>query len=137
MVPSPLNTTPPSDHTGHLPLLDQSALDGLLASLDHDEDAVDGFVATFVGNWPDRLHRTAASLAASDRAALYDCALSIKVSSQMIGAARLSGCAGELESLIRSDRLETASVLLQTLRSVGDQTLAALSAARSRTENAA
>ncbi|MBG6238787.1 HPt (histidine-containing phosphotransfer) domain-containing protein [Mycetocola sp. CAN_C7] len=136
---SPLDTPLPPDDTGYLPLLDHSALDALLFSLDSDQDAVDGFVATFVAHWPERLHRAEASVAARDRAAIYDCALSIKVAAQMIGAVRLSACGGQLESLVRAGRIDEAPCIVDALRQIGTETVDVLMAgSRSRsTEHAA
>lgn len=137
MVIIPPHTPPPSDDAGHLPLLDDAALAALLASLDHDEHAVDGFVATFIDHWPERLRRAEESIAAQDSAAIYDCALSIKVSGQMVGALRLSTLGSDLELLVRSGRLDGALPLLEALRAVGEQTIHALAEARGRHYHAA
>ena len=133
----PPHTTPPPEDAGHLPLVDSSALAALLASLDHDERAVDGFVATFITHWPERLRRAEQSVSAQDQAAIYDCALSIKVSGQMVGAVRLSTLGSDLELLVRSGRLDGARVIIDALRDVGDQTIEALSEARGRHYHAA
>ncbi|MET4637559.1 Hpt domain-containing protein [Mycetocola sp. 2940] len=132
MVNSPLNTTPAPEVTGHPPLLDLTALDDLLAELDQDETALDGFVDAFLQHWPERLLRAEASISAGDSDAVLDCALSIKVASEMVGAAWLSHCGGELESMARSGRLDQAAVLLETVRAVGNETRVALAAARNR-----
>lgn len=137
MVIIPPHATPPSEDAGHLPLLDDAALAALLASLDHDEHAVDGFVATFIDHWPERLRRAEQSIAAQDHAAIYDCALSIKVSGQMVGALRLSALGSDLELLVRSGRLDGALPLLEALRVVGEQTIHALTEARGRHYHAA
>ena len=128
----PPNAALPPDDTGHLPLLDHTALAALLASLDQDEDALDGFVATFINHWPERLRRAAEAVATRDYAAIYDCALSIKVSSQMVGAAQLGAYGCELERVVRSGRLDDALPILESLQSIGDETVHALAAARSR-----
>lgn len=132
MVNSPLNTTPPPEGTGHPPLLDPTALDDLLAELDQDETALDGFVDAFLQHWPERLLRTEASISAGDSGGILDCALSIKVASEMVGATWLSYCGGELESMARSGRLDGAAILLESLRTIGDETRIALAVARNR-----
>lgn len=135
MVIIPPNTTQPPEDTGHLPLLDLTALAALQTSLDQDEDAVDGFVATFIRHWPERLRRAALGVTARDLPAIYDCALSIKVSSQMLGAVRLSACGGELERVVRSGTLDDALPILEALRTIGDETMQALIAARRRQDH--
>ena len=137
MVIIPPYATPSPENAGHLPLVENAALAALLASLDHDEHAVDGFVETFIDHWPKRLRRAEESVAAQDTAAIYDCALSIKVSGQMVGALRLSTLGSELESLVRSGRLDDAVPLLDELRAVGDETIRALAEARRRHYHAA
>jgi HPt (histidine-containing phosphotransfer) domain-containing protein len=132
VVNSPLAATFPPEDTGHPPLLDLSALDDLLAELDRDETALDGFVDAFLMHWPERLQRAEASIAAGDSVAALDCALSIKVASEMVGAARLSRCGLELEEMARSGRLDQAAVLLELLSSVGEETRHALAVARNR-----
>lgn len=128
----PPNAALPPDDTGHLPLLDHTALAALLASLDHDQVALDGFIATFVKHWPERLRRAAEAIGTRDYAAIYDCALSIKVSSQMVGASRLATYGCELERVVRSGRLDDALPILDSLRTIGDETAQALTASRSR-----
>ena len=128
MVISPLNTTITPDDTGHPALLDLSALDALLGALDQDTSALESFVGTFVDHWPERLRRAEKSIVAGDRAAIYDCALSIKVASQMVGAVWLSACGSQLELLARADRLDQAAELLEVLHTVGDETVSKLTA---------
>jgi HPt (histidine-containing phosphotransfer) domain-containing protein len=130
VVNSPLAATPPPENTGHPPLLDPSALDDLLAELDEDEEALDAFLSAFIGHWPERLRRTEASVIAQDRLAIHDCALSIKVSGEMVGALRLSAIGEQLELLASSGSLDGAEALVDSLRSTGEQTLSALAAAR-------
>lgn len=130
VVNSPLAATSPPEDTGHPPLLDPSALGDLLAELDQDEVALDGFVDAFLQHWPERLRRAEVSIRAGDRAAIHDCALSIKVSSEMVGAVWLSECGGALEALARSGSLLDATALLDLLTAVGEETRYALAVAR-------
>lgn len=132
MVNSPLNATFPPEGTGHPLLLDPAALDYLLAELDQDEAALDAFIDAFLLHWPERLRRAEVSVDAADLSAVLDCALSIKVSSDMVGAAWLSRCGGDLESMALSGRLDQAAPLLDALRAVGHETRGALAAARNR-----
>ncbi|WP_411719704.1 Hpt domain-containing protein [Mycetocola sp.] len=130
MVIFPLATTFAPDDTGHPPLLDLAVLDVLLDELDHNEAGLDAFLEAFISLWPTRLRRAQESVRAGDLAALQDSALSIKVSCQMVGASRLSGCGARLESLVESNRIDGAPALIETLRLVGEQTLAALADVR-------
>ncbi len=136
MIVPPYIAQPPED-TAHLPILDHDALAALLAALDHDQAAIDGFVATFIAHWPERLRRAAEGVAARDYPAIHDCALSIKVSSQMVGAARLSTYGCELERVVSAGRLLDALPILDALRTTGDETVRALTAARKQLERVA
>ncbi|MET1051386.1 MAG: Hpt domain-containing protein [Mycetocola sp.] len=127
---SPLDTPFPLDDTGYLPLLNPEALDALLGSLDSDQTAVDGFVTTFVTQWPARMLRAESSVAGRDFVGIYDCALSIKVAAQMVGAVRLSACGSELERLVRSGHLDEAAMVVDALREVGTDTITALISGR-------
>lgn len=131
MVNPPQTATNPPEVTGHPPLLNPAALDKLLAELDQDEAALDAFLEAFISHWPERMRRAAASITARDRQAVYDCALSIKVSALMAGALRLSACGGDLENLARSDRLDEAgAAVLDELNTIGKQTIRALDLSR-------
>ncbi|GHD45025.1 Hpt domain-containing protein [Mycetocola manganoxydans] len=130
MVNTPLITTTHPDDTGHPPLLDPAALDSLLDSLESDESALDGFVARFMGHWPARLQRAELSIRSLDTVAAQDCALSIKVAAQMVGAMQLAAYGAALESLARTGRLHEAEPFLPALQAVGDATLRELAVLR-------
>jgi HPt (histidine-containing phosphotransfer) domain-containing protein len=125
-------TFPPNDPhlalAGHLPLFDDTALATLLASLDNDRDAVAGFVCAFVAQWPDRLARIDERIRATDPDGALTAVLSLKVSSQMIGASQLTSLCLELERIVREGDFAAGIDRVETLRAVGTDTLLALKA---------
>lgn len=81
------------------------------------EDSGDGytriFVANFIRCFPQRLEKLRLALTTGDLDSALDAVLSLKTSSQMIGADRLASLAATLEVNLRSDstRSNVASVL--------------------------
>ena len=92
----------PSDDAGR-PLVDQSVLDRLRVELDEDEGYSTVFVGNFIGYLPVRIDRLRLALTTGDLAGAVDAILSLKTSSQMVGAERLAGLAMDLERSIRDD----------------------------------
>lgn len=131
-------TFPPNDQqlslAGCLPLFDDTALDELLESLDHDHDALAGFLSAFVGQWPDRLARIDDRIRANDPDGALTAVLSLKVSSQMIGATQLTSLSSELEHIVREGAFAAGIDRVETLRLVGTETLMALHARRPATD---
>ena len=84
------------------PLVDQSVLDRLREELEEEE----GYTLVFVGNFieflPQRLGKLRLALTTGDLDGSMDAVLSLKTSSQMVGAERLAGLALELENEIRA-----------------------------------
>ncbi len=91
----------PAGDIGH-PLVDQSVLDRLRAELDDD-----GYCGVFVGNFidclPSRMGKLRLALTTGDLDGAVDAVLSLKTSSQMVGAERLAGLAMDLERSIREE----------------------------------
>lgn len=103
-----------TQHDGDaLPLLDSSVLDRLHLELEHDEGVWKVFIQDFVALLPTRLERLRSALTTGDAVAAKDAVLSLKTSSQMVGAERLAGLALDLEGALRFDSSEgDASVVL-------------------------
>lgn len=118
----------PAHPAGHPHLIDGRALSELLTALDNDEDAVVHFVSTFVQQWPERLRRIADRIRARDTVGAVTAVLSIRVSSQILGASELTSLSTELEHLVRMDDFAAALVRVETLRIVGAETLRELCA---------
>ena len=131
-------TFPPNDQqlslAGPLPLLDETPLAELLASLDNDWNAVIGFVCAFVRQWPGRLARIDDRLRAGDPDGALTAVLSLKVSSQMIGATQLTSLSTELERIVLEGDFPAGTARVETLREVGSQTLLELHARRPTTD---
>ncbi|MGM9472581.1 Hpt domain-containing protein [Pseudarthrobacter sp. YS3] len=92
----------PSDDAGR-PLVDQSVLDRLRVELDEDEGYSTVFVGNFIGYLPVRIDRLRLALTTGDLDGSVDAILSLKTSSQMVGAERLAGLAMTLERCIREE----------------------------------
>ncbi|WP_104044857.1 Hpt domain-containing protein [Arthrobacter sp. ZGTC412] len=96
-----------TQHDGDaLPLLDNSVLERLHMELDHDEGVWKVFIRDFVAHLPFRLERVRLALTTGDTVAAKDAVLSLKTSSQMVGAERLAGLALDLEGALRFDSKE-------------------------------
>jgi histidine phosphotransfer protein HptB len=92
---------PQSDDAGR-PLVDKKVLDRLRKELEQDEGYCGVFVGNFIDYLPHRVGRLQLALTAGDLEASLDAILSLKSSSQMVGAERLAGLAMALEGEIRS-----------------------------------
>jgi HPt (histidine-containing phosphotransfer) domain-containing protein len=93
---------------GYAPLLDPSVLLRLREELDDDDDGVwKVFVQNFIAQLPERTERLRQTLTTGDLKGAMDAVLSLKTSSQMVGAERLAGLAMDLEQAIRSDTRDT------------------------------
>ena len=89
-------------------------------------DAAGNIIAQYVALWPHRLNRLATSIQQGDRPASLDAILSLKVSSQTVGAQRLANLALCLENHLRDHDDESAIMTLQTIATCGSQTMPAL-----------
>lgn len=83
-----------------LPLLSLQVLRALEEDLG---DAVTGriFVENFIEMWSSRMERLTVAVRGMDRAAAMDTILSVKISSAMVGASRLSMLGEKMQHLIR------------------------------------
>jgi HPt (histidine-containing phosphotransfer) domain-containing protein len=88
------------------PLLDQSVLSRLRAELDDDEGVWKVFVQNFIAALPQRTERLRLTLTTGDLTGALDATLSLKTSSQMVGAERLAGLALDLERSLRDEARE-------------------------------
>ncbi|WP_407709917.1 Hpt domain-containing protein [Arthrobacter nitrophenolicus] len=85
------------------PLLDPSVLERLRAELDDDESIWRVFVENYIKELPVRTERLRLTLTTGDLRGAVDAVLSLKTSSQMVGAERLAGLALNLEGELRED----------------------------------
>lgn len=92
----------PSDDAGR-PLVDPSVLDRLRVELDEDEGYCSVFVGNFIDCLPHRIGKLRLALTTGDLDGAVDAILSLKTSSQMVGAERLAGLAMDLERSIRDE----------------------------------
>jgi histidine phosphotransfer protein HptB len=89
------------------PLLDKTVLARLRADLDDDEGVWRVFVQDFIAHLPHRLQRLRLALTTGDLPGSIDAVLSLKTSSQMVGAERLASLALDLELNIREESRNT------------------------------
>lgn len=83
-----------------LPLLDRAVLERLLEELDDDDSLWKIFVSNFIAYAPTRIERLRQALTTGDLTGSLDAVLSLKTSSQMVGAERLAGLALNLEQTL-------------------------------------
>jgi HPt (histidine-containing phosphotransfer) domain-containing protein len=121
----------PSDDAGR-PLVDHSVLDRLREELEDDG----GYCRVFVGNYidylPHRIGRLQLALTTGDLDGSVDAVLSLKTSSQMVGAERLASLAIALEGEIRTEAYDAdvaivlprlAASFLRPINQCGRQTM--------------
>jgi histidine phosphotransfer protein HptB len=98
------------------PLVDQTVLVRLRDELEGDDGYCRVFVENFIAYLPQRIGRLRLALTTGDLEGSVDAVLSLKTSSQMVGAERLAGLAVELEAEIRTQaRKADVAVLLPQL----------------------
>lgn len=101
---------------GYAPLLNPAVLERLREELEGDEGVWRIFVQNFIGHLPERIERLRQTLTTGDFRGAMDAVLSLKTSSQMVGAERLAGMALDLEGALRNDtRYTDAAVALPRL----------------------
>jgi HPt (histidine-containing phosphotransfer) domain-containing protein len=96
-----------SEGDGFAPLLDPAVLVRLREELDDDEGVWKVFVQNFIAHLPQRTERLRQTLTTGDLKGAMEAVLSLKTSSQMVGAERLAGMALNLEQAIRNDTRDT------------------------------
>ncbi|MDR6416979.1 Hpt domain-containing protein [Pseudarthrobacter sulfonivorans] len=84
------------------PLLDPTVVDRLRDELDDSDGVWSAFLHNFIALLPDRTERLRLTLTTGDLAGALDSVLSLKTSSQMVGAERLAELAFDLERSLRS-----------------------------------
>ncbi|MDQ0118402.1 Hpt domain-containing protein [Pseudarthrobacter sp902506025] len=114
-----------------VPLLDGGVLDRLLVELDGDEGLWTIFVRGYLNQLPRRIERIRLTLTTGDIKGAMDAVLSLKTSSQMIGAERLAAHALALEQSIRDHAsakdpaivlADLAAISLRKIRACAEQT---------------
>lgn len=112
---------------GLLPLLDAAVLEEL-----EDELAGSGLAQRFARDyatmWDQRRSRLAAAVDSQDTASALDAAISLKISSAMVGGMRLARLAELLEALIRRGDFGQGKVLMERVAHDGGQTVSELRA---------
>ncbi|ACL39715.1 Hpt protein [Pseudarthrobacter chlorophenolicus A6] len=86
---------------GH-PLLDSSVLDRLRDGVDNDSDIWRLFIRNYIGLLPRRIERVRLCLTSADFEGAMDSVLSLRSSSEMVGAERLAALAGHLQAALRN-----------------------------------
>ncbi|MCO4250430.1 Hpt domain-containing protein [Pseudarthrobacter raffinosi] len=94
------------DDADAVPLLDPAVLDRLRTELEDDDGVWKVFVQNFIEHLPHRTEKLRLTLTTGDLAGAMDAVLSLKTSSQMVGAERLAGLAMELERALRHEGID-------------------------------
>jgi HPt (histidine-containing phosphotransfer) domain-containing protein len=114
--------------TDELPILDESALAELRASVGGDEDFVRDLIGTFLAEEPANLDLVAAAAARTDAEAIIRPAHTLKSSAAAIGAARLSAICRQIETAGREGRTADLPALTEEARRAWMATVDALRA---------
>lgn len=110
---------------GPPPVLDRT----ILADLEEDFDSpavARSFAQDYIGLWKQRLDRLTFAVNSDDREAALDAGLSLKNSSAMVGAVRLSVLAVKLLQIIQCGDMPSARNLLPVVAEQGDETIRAI-----------
>ena len=112
--------------TTELPLLDDSVLTELRASIGGDEEFVRDLVSTFLAEEPANLQQIVDAAARGDAEAIVRPAHTLKSSSAAIGAARLSAISRQIELAGREGRTDELATLAGQASTTWAATVAAL-----------
>ncbi|WP_437770433.1 Hpt domain-containing protein [Arthrobacter sp. KNU40] len=107
----------------NIPLLSRDTLEALEHELE-DPEAYLNYVRLNHDMWPNRYKRLSEAIRAGDITGAMDAVLSLRSSSQMIGATQLAEAALETEYALREGQLSAAESLLTDLQGRGIATMA-------------
>jgi HPt (histidine-containing phosphotransfer) domain-containing protein len=94
------------DEHNAVPLLDQAVLERLRTELEDDDGVWKVFVQNFIEHLPHRTEKMRLTLTTGDLTGAMDAVLSLKTSSQMVGAERLATLAMDLERSLRDEGID-------------------------------
>ncbi|ELT43600.1 Hpt domain-containing protein [Arthrobacter nitrophenolicus] len=124
-ITAPSLSAPSQEAAGLLPLIDAAVLDEL-----EDELAGTGlakrFARDYAAMWDQRYSRLAAAVHSQDSESALDAAISLKISSAMVGGVRLAKLAELLETLIRLGDFGQGKVLMERVAMDGGLTITEL-----------
>lgn len=103
------------ESTNSLPLVDPSVLGRLHDEVELQEGICTLLVQNFIGCLPTRINTLRMALTTGDRNGALNAALSLKTSSQMVGAERLASLALHLENSLRDNPLADPALSLPRL----------------------
>jgi hypothetical protein len=104
------------------PVLDVSVLNQLERQLD-DPTPAKAFARDYVSMWRLRYKRLTESLEAEDRDAALDVVLSLKNTSKMVGAARLTALTNLVQAAVAAGDLPRARQFLPRIKQCGHETV--------------
>lgn len=106
-----------------LPLILPEQMKELVEELEGRSDLGTDFVSGWAIMWPTRQSRLERAIAAEAAVPARDAIGSIKVSSAMVGAARLERAAAQLESALAGGDVEAARALVPTVTAIGRESV--------------
>lgn len=109
-----VSLSPLQQNMDHLPVLDFQCIANLGEEMDNPA-AAQAFLATYLELLPERLTYITAAVSVKDKEAALDRAVSLKVTSSMVGARQLAALSTELESLVRTAAWTSAAEALEPL----------------------
>jgi HPt (histidine-containing phosphotransfer) domain-containing protein len=112
--------------TDELPILDPSVLAELRASVGGDEAFVRDLVATYLAEEPSNMELIRTAAARSDAEAIIRPAHTLKSSSAVLGAARMSAISREIEFAGREGRAQDLATLAEQAQHTWAATIGAL-----------
>lgn len=84
------------------------------------------FVRDFVGFWDERFSRLAEAVRVQDADAILEAVRSVRISSSMVGASRLTSLAADLESNLKRGNLDAVAHALPHVKDCGTATMSKL-----------
>ena len=111
-----------------VPLVCMATLHTLEKSLDGERSLCQAFVSRYIEMWPTRFERIHAAVTSDHYENAMDSTLSLRSSSMMVGAARLSDLTMELVRLLESGNAALAATNLTELQICGNETAGHLTA---------
>lgn len=97
------------------PLLDAGVLEKLRSELEYDEGIWLTFLRSYIGELARRNGRLRLALTSGDSAGAMDATLSLRTSSEMVGAERLAAIAVDLQRSLRETAPDDAAIVLPRL----------------------
>jgi histidine phosphotransfer protein HptB len=105
------------------PLVDPLVLGRLSAELYGSAEIADRFLSDFIDTWDCRITRLRAAFDAADAEEAFVVLISIRSTSEMVGAVALAAAAGRMQEAVEAGRLAAATQAFSELEGIGTRTM--------------